>query len=486
MGGFTVTRPGDPAAPITVKIDSSAGTAVLGALGDYETSPDISGGAVTIPADWDSVEIIVTPVDDSLQEGPETVILAIVAGTGYEVGAQDKATVTIADDDLPPAAFDLLLPVDGSIDLSRTPTLEWEVSENATSYALTVADNAGFASPLIDQAVTSNSHAVGAGILRDGTGYWWKVTAHNTMSPPPGGQDAANNPFTFTTEADVTSPTVLTHEPGDGETGVGVAGGIVVTFSEPMDAAATEAAFSVTAGGSPVGGTIAWSAGGDVLTFTPSGSLDSDTAYAVTITTGAVDLAATPNPLPEECTFAFATEDVTAPTAVTEVSLAPGDEQIVLAWRNPFDGDYAGVLVLRRVGDEPTGAPTDGTTYSAGNALGDGFVVYVGTGSDSIPGDRSTWTDDGLMNGETYHYAIFAFDGVGNYSTGMTGTAEAGETPSEDGGCLAAGSGSPPAWLLPLALLVLFLGRPRFHESASRLHDTRHSPPSTPSTPRRM
>jgi hypothetical protein len=43
----------------------------------------------------------VAPVNDLLPEDDETVVLTLVAGTGYTVGSPSSATVTIDDDDLP-------------------------------------------------------------------------------------------------------------------------------------------------------------------------------------------------------------------------------------------------------------------------------------------------------------------------------------------------------------------------------------------------
>jgi hypothetical protein len=46
-----------------------------------------------------STTITITPVDDELVEGNETVILTLGSGTGYSVGSPSSATITIADND---------------------------------------------------------------------------------------------------------------------------------------------------------------------------------------------------------------------------------------------------------------------------------------------------------------------------------------------------------------------------------------------------
>jgi hypothetical protein len=43
--------------------------------------------------------VIVTPVNDSLKEGPETVVIRLAANPAYTVGSPSSATVTIADND---------------------------------------------------------------------------------------------------------------------------------------------------------------------------------------------------------------------------------------------------------------------------------------------------------------------------------------------------------------------------------------------------
>ncbi|MCM4154152.1 hypothetical protein DHD05_21395, partial [Arenibacter sp. N53] len=64
---------------------------------DYATL----GGSVSIGNNQQTALITITPVDDGLVEGPETVILTLAAGTGYAVAGapNNTATVTIADND---------------------------------------------------------------------------------------------------------------------------------------------------------------------------------------------------------------------------------------------------------------------------------------------------------------------------------------------------------------------------------------------------
>ena len=56
---------------------------------------------VTIPTGSASATVTVTPVDDDVAEGNETVTLTLGGGTGYVLGAAITDTVTIIDDDVP-------------------------------------------------------------------------------------------------------------------------------------------------------------------------------------------------------------------------------------------------------------------------------------------------------------------------------------------------------------------------------------------------
>jgi len=95
-GTFRITRAGDLTGDLTVTytIAQGAGQATNGV--DY--TPALSG-TVIIPADQASVDITITPVDDILLEGDETVTLTLAAGASYDLGATITATVTIADNE---------------------------------------------------------------------------------------------------------------------------------------------------------------------------------------------------------------------------------------------------------------------------------------------------------------------------------------------------------------------------------------------------
>lgn len=95
-GRFTITRSGSAATALAVNY-SVSGTAQNGV--DYL----LLNGTATLGAGVSSVDVVVTPLDDSLPESTETVVLTLASDSGYIVGTPSSATVTIADNDSPPS-----------------------------------------------------------------------------------------------------------------------------------------------------------------------------------------------------------------------------------------------------------------------------------------------------------------------------------------------------------------------------------------------
>ena len=91
-GNFTLTRSGDPSTALTVNV-SATGTATEGS--DYSALPN----TVAFAANQTTATVTVAPLDDNDAEPDETVILNVLAGTGYTVGASVSATVNLYDDE---------------------------------------------------------------------------------------------------------------------------------------------------------------------------------------------------------------------------------------------------------------------------------------------------------------------------------------------------------------------------------------------------
>jgi hypothetical protein len=91
-GTFRITRTGSTVGTLTVNYTIAAGSG-------QATSADYTQtltGSVTIASGQSYADITITPVDDALVEGAETVTLTLGDSGSYDVGATKTATVTIA------------------------------------------------------------------------------------------------------------------------------------------------------------------------------------------------------------------------------------------------------------------------------------------------------------------------------------------------------------------------------------------------------
>ena len=95
-GTFRISRTGETTNALMVEYAVATGAAQ--ATGGLDYTPAL-GGTATIAVGQAFVDITVTPVDDTLVEGNETVTLALTDTTAYDLGATTTATVTIADND---------------------------------------------------------------------------------------------------------------------------------------------------------------------------------------------------------------------------------------------------------------------------------------------------------------------------------------------------------------------------------------------------
>lgn len=66
-----------------------------------------------------------------------------------------------------------------------------------------------------------------------------------------------------------------------------------------------------------------------------------------------------------------------------------------------------GYLVLRKKGSAITGVPADGTVYQRGDVVGDAQVVFSGNFTDFTPNN--------IVASETYHFAVYTYNGTGSY-----------------------------------------------------------------------
>lgn len=191
---------------------------------------------------------------------------------------------------------------------------------------------------------------------------------------------AADVVWTFTTAAapDTTQPAVVLTVPTDGATGVAVNTAISATFSEDMNPArVSTSSFTVTnlsqagpapGGGTPVAGTVSYSAISRTAVFMPSaGALPANSQFRVLITSANTDLAG--NPLPAAVVWSFSTAASPDSTAPTVITVSPPDGSSMMCLGRSVSATFS----------EPMNATTIGPAsfvVSDGGAAVAGVVSY--------------------------------------------------------------------------------------------------------------
>lgn len=90
------------------------------------------------------------------------------------------------------------------------------------------------------------------------------------------------------------APDVVRYRPRDGQKLIDPAVDLSVRFTQPMNRAQTGAAFSVTAGGKPVTGTMRWAENSTVLVFSPKAKLPYSVKVVMTVADTAMSKAGVP------------------------------------------------------------------------------------------------------------------------------------------------------------------------------------------------
>src|SRR5262249_8424986 len=94
-GTFTIVRSGVTSFEIPVFF-TLGGTATNGV--DYVALTN----SVTILTGMSSTNITVIPIDDSIFQGTQTIVLTLATNVDYVIGSPSQATITILDDEIPP------------------------------------------------------------------------------------------------------------------------------------------------------------------------------------------------------------------------------------------------------------------------------------------------------------------------------------------------------------------------------------------------
>jgi hypothetical protein len=252
----------------------------------------------------------------------------ITTTTDDPTPSNNVSTVSNTIDAEPPTPPTLVSPADGSSINDSTPTLTWNPSPSS--------DVAGYLLDF-DGAVPNDVGKITSfttTILANGT-YTWTLAACDAL----GNTSAYTDTWSFT--VDTTAPAISAVAPADGATEVTIAASVVITFSEPIDAAT----FAYTVTPDPGGWSISWGSGGTVATLTHAPFAYQETYTVVVIT--ANDLAG--NLLagtPYEWSFTTAANRVYLPVVFNDYVLAPDlvVEQIMAT-------DYSIQLVVKNEGN---------------------------------------------------------------------------------------------------------------------------------------
>ena len=196
-GNFRITRAGQLLHSLTVSYTLAGSTA---SASDYV---ETFGGSITFAPGEVSKDLPVTPVDDTLAEPTETVVVTLLPGAGYAVGTQGAATVSIADNDSPDPGDRPPDAVDTTI---STPV---NVPVNVPVLA---GDSDPDGDPLTVTAVTQGAHGTVAANA-DGTvsytpawGWYGTDTFDYTISDGRGGGDRATVTVTVPTPGQPDAP----------------------------------------------------------------------------------------------------------------------------------------------------------------------------------------------------------------------------------------------------------------------------------------
>lgn len=382
------------ASQVTVEIGAHATASGTGA--NHITNPSSTGTYfVTVAGSFGDDGSIALPVggDDSISVSAS--VPTITGGTGTGGGG------TSADTSAPTISNIVVVSVS-----ETSVTITWQTDEAATS-EVSYGETSALELGTVSDASSSTSHAITLTGLTPGETYYFSVSSSDSS-----GNETTSSVSTFTT-LDETDPDITDVEVVD-----------ITTTTARVTWTTDEAADSRVS----YGESVSYDASQSDSSLT--------TAHSLTLT----DL--TPgttyhfqvlsSDFSENQAFTadatFLTDEDDAPANVSNLSVAAGDGELTLTWKNPDEEDLDGVLILICTDGYPDG-PTDEdcTALDAGVA--------------------EAYTLSGLVNGTAYFIGVFAYDASGQFASGALATARPSaseeEVPSQGEEIAEPGEASP-------------------------------------------
>ncbi len=250
------------------------------------------------------------------------------------------------------------------------------------------------------------------------------------------GNALANNyvwSFTTGAAAVITPPTVSSTDPANNTTSVALNQKIAATFSKTMDATTiTTSTFTLKQGTTSVSGFVSYS--GTTAIFTPASNLAANTAYTVTITTGAKDLAG--NALANNYIWSFTTGAAPVITPPTVTSTDPVNVATDVALNKQIAATFSKTMDASTI-------TTSTFTLMQGLTFVSGTVSYAGMTATYIPSSSltpnttytatvTTGAKDLAGNSMTANY-VWSFKTVTPYIVTLSSNPSTGGTTSGSG-----------------------------------------------------
>ncbi len=241
-------------------------------------------------------------------------------------------------------------------------------STSITTASFTLMQGSSFVSGTVNYTGTTATFAPSSNLIPN-TIYVGTIT---TMAKSPAGKSLANNyvwSFTTNSAAIITLPTVNSTVPINAAVSVPINQKIAATFSETMDATTiTSSTYTLMQGSTPVSGFVSYS--GTTAMFAPSNNLAPNTAYTMTITTGAKDLAG--NALANNFVWSFTTGSAAIITPPTVSSTDPANFATGVPLNQKIAATFSTAMDASTI-------QTSTFTLMQGTTSITGFVTYSGS-----------------------------------------------------------------------------------------------------------